>query len=225
MIRRKKTGNSQKSVRVRQIVRALKRLYPTVYSEMRYDTPMQFLACVIMSAQFTDAGVNRLTDTLWKKYKTVDDFADTRPEKFARDIRSISYFNSKAKYIVESARIIRDEYGGVVPNDKGMLMRLPGVGSKTANVVLGQLFDRWEGIPVDTHVKRYVRKFDICTSTNADIIERELCGLIPKKDWKYVNNGMVLYGRYVCPARKHDCAQHPLTKLYPKAAEKWPKAA
>ncbi|MFM2414647.1 MAG: endonuclease [Candidatus Parcubacteria bacterium] len=207
------------------MVRCLKKLYPKVYSEMHYETPMQFLACVIMSAQFTDAGVNRLTKTLWQNYKTVDDFANATPESFAREIRSISYFNSKAKYIVMSARIIRDEYGGIVPKEKEKLVRLPGVGSKTANVVLGQLYGIWDGIPVDTHVKRYVRKFDICTSTNADVIERELCLMIPKKDWKYVNNGMVLYGRYVCPARKHDCTEHPLTKLYPIAAKQWPKAA
>ncbi len=217
--------SSGKKERAQAIVACLKKLYPKVYSEMHYTTPMQFLACVIMSAQFTDAGVNRLTKTLWKKYKTVEDFASVTPEIFAKDIRSVSYFNSKAKYIVQSARIIRDEYGGIIPRDKKALVRLPGVGSKTANVVLGELFAIWDGIPVDTHVKRFVRKFDICSSTNADIIERELCRLIPKKDWKYVNNGMVLYGRYVCPARKHDCSEHPLTKLYPKAAHTWPKAA
>lgn len=226
MTARVKKTNIDRSVqkRARALVKALKKLYPKVYSEMHYDTPMQFLACVIMSAQFTDAGVNRLTTSLWKKYRTLDDFADTTPEALARDIRSISYFNSKARYIVESARTIRDEHGGIIPNDKAKLVRLSGVGSKTANVVLGQLYDVWDGIPVDTHVKRYVRKFDICSSTNADIIERELCALIPKKDWKYVNNGMVLYGRYVCPARRHDCSEHPLTKLYPKAAHTWPKA-
>lgn len=216
---------STKKVRTQEIVAVLKKLYPKVYSEMKYGTPMQFLACVIMSAQFTDAGVNRLTETLWRKYKTVDDFASVTPEEFTQDIRSVSYFNSKAKYIVQSARIIRDEYDGVIPKDKKLLVRLPGVGSKTANVVLGELYNIWDGIPVDTHVKRFVRKFDICTSTNADVIERELCALIPKKDWKYVNNGMVLYGRYICPARKHDCTEHPLTVLYPRAAQKWPKAA
>ncbi len=210
--------------RARAIVRVLKKLYPVVYSEMRYETPMQFLACVIMSAQFTDKGVNKLTDTLWKKYKTVDDFARVSPQVFARDIRSVSYFNSKARYIVASARIIRDEYQGVLPQDKRALVRLPGVGSKTANVVLGELYDQWDGIPVDTHVKRFVRKFGICTTTNADVIERELCSLIPRKDWKYVNNGMVLYGRYVCPARVHDCVKHPLTQLIPGSERVWPKA-
>jgi endonuclease III len=216
---------SEKHKRAIAIVEVLKKLYPKVYSEMHYTTPMQFLACVIMSAQFTDAGVNRLTKTLWEKYKTVEDFARVTPEVFAHDIRSISYFNSKAKYIVHSARIIRDEYKGIIPKDKQALVRLPGVGSKTANVVLGELYNVWDGIPVDTHVKRFVRKFDICMSTNADVIERELCAIVPRKDWKYVNNGMVLYGRYVCTARKHDCSAHPLTQLYPKAAHKWPKAA
>ncbi len=220
-----KTNTLEKRRRIARIVQTLKRLYPEVKSELHYETPMQFLACVIFSAQFTDVGVNRLTETLWKKYKTVDDFASTTPEKFAQEIKTISYFNGKAKYVVLSARIIRDEFQGVIPSDKGQLLRLPGVASKTANVVLGELYGIFDGIAVDTHVKRFVRKFDICESTNADIIERELCALVPKKDWKYVNNGLVLYGRYACKAQVHDCKSHALTLLWPEAGSRWPRAA
>lgn len=210
---------------MRRIVAALKEHYPVVKSELRYETPMQFLAAVIMSAQFTDKGVNALTESLWKRYKTPADFASEVPTLFAQEIQRISYFNSKARYIVESARIIQNEFGGSVPQTKDELLRLPGVASKTANVVLGELFDVWSGIPVDTHVKRFVRKFSICTTANAAIIERELCSYVPPEDWKYVNNGLVLYGRYVCPARPHDCREHFLTKLYPEAARIWPKTA
>lgn len=218
------TLSPERQLRLKAIVRQLKRHYPVVKSELRYDTPIQFLAAVILSAQFTDVGVNRLTDILWKKYKTVDDFASATPEKFAQEIKSVSYFNGKARYIVQSARILRDVYGGAIPSEKEKLLLLPGVASKTANVVLGELYDIWDGIAVDTHVKRFVRKFDICTSTNATIVERTLCENIAKKDWKYINNGLVLYGRYVCKAHPHDCAGHLLTKLWPNAGTRWPKA-
>jgi endonuclease-3 len=174
--------------RLAMMLKILKKKYPDVKSEMTYSTPMQFVACVIMSAQFTDKGVNRLTDSLWKTYKTVDDFANSTPEKFAQEIKSVSYFNSKAKYIVETARIIRDQYAGVVPNDKQALVAMPGIGSKTANVVLSELYGVGTGIAVDVHVKRFVYRFDLCDSQNADIIERELCAMVPQKDWRYVNH-------------------------------------
>lgn len=203
------------------MLKILKKKYPDVKSEMTYTTPMQFVACVIMSAQFTDKGVNRLTDTLWQKYKTVDDFAHSTPEKFAQEIKSVSYFNSKARYIIESARIIRDQYAGVVPNDKKALVRMPGIGSKTANVVLSELYGVGSGIAVDVHVKRFVYRFDLCDSQNADIIERELCAMVPPSEWRYVNHCLVMYGRHECKARRHDCTVHAITKVWPTAASRW----
>lgn len=203
------------------LVDALKQLYPTVKSELLYDTPFQFVVCVILSAQYTDAGVNRLTRSLWQKYRTIDDFADTTPEEFSKDIASVSYFNSKARYVVETARIIRDQFGGIIPKDKATLMRMPGIGSKTANVILGELYGIWEGIAVDVHVKRFVYRFDLSDSQNATVIERDLCEMVPKPDWKYVNNGFVLYGRHVCKARRHDCSMHSLTHVWPEAGGRW----
>lgn len=207
--------------RLAQILKILKKKYPDVKSEMTYTTPMQFVACVILSAQFTDKGVNRLTSTLWQKYKTVDDFADVSVATFAHEIQSVSYFNSKAKYIVETARIIRDQYRGEVPNDKQALIAMPGIGSKTANVVLSELYGVGSGIAVDVHVKRFVYRFDLCDSQNADIIERELCAMVPKQDWRYVNHCLVMYGRHECPARRHDCTRHAITKVWPSAASRW----
>ncbi|HEX8946701.1 MAG TPA: endonuclease III, partial [Candidatus Paceibacterota bacterium] len=113
---------------------------------------------------------------------------------------------------------------GAVPRTEAELVALPGIGYKTAHVVLGEVYDIWEGIATDTHVKRFARKFDLTDSTDPDKISKDLEALVPKKDWKFVNNGLVLYGRYICPARKHDCALHPLTKLWPPAAERWPNA-
>ncbi|HEY4473760.1 MAG TPA: endonuclease III, partial [Candidatus Paceibacterota bacterium] len=99
-----------------------------------------------------------------------------------------------------------------------------GVGYKTAHVIAGELFNQWEGIPTDTHVRRFALRFDLVDSKELTKISKELETLIPKADWKYVNNGLVLYGRYVCPAKKHDCKAHPLTRFWPQAAIRWPKA-
>jgi endonuclease-3 len=211
----------ERKKRLARMFAILKKKYPEVKSEMTYTTPIQFVACVIMSAQFTDKGVNRLTDTLWQKYKTVDDFANSTPKTFAQEIKSVSYFNSKARYIVESARIIRDAYAGVVPNDKAALVAMPGIGSKTANVVLSELYGVGTGIAVDVHVKRFVYRFDLSDSQNADIIERELCAMVPQKDWRWVNHLLVMYGRHECKARRHDCSQHVLTKVWPESASRW----
>jgi endonuclease-3 len=120
--------------------------------------------------------------------------------------------------------MVRDEYGGRVPKSEKELVRLPGIGYKTAHVILGELYNSWEGIPTDTHVKRFAKRFDLTDQNDLTKISKDLEQLIPKKDWKYVNNGLVLYGRYVCPARKHACSKHPLTKLWPKANTRWPKA-
>ena len=111
-----------------------------------------------------------------------------------------------------------------MPRTEKELVALPGVGYKTAHVILGELYSTWEGIATDTHVKRFAKRFDLTSNDDLTKISKDLEMLIPKKDWKYVNNGLVLYGRYVCPARPHDCASHPLTKLWPLAAFRWPKA-
>jgi endonuclease-3 len=115
-------------------------------------------------------------------------------------------------------------YRGEVPKTEEELVTLAGIGYKTAHVILGELYDVWEGIATDTHVKRFAKKFDLTNNTDLKKISKDLEMLIPKKDWKYVNNGLVLYGRYVCSARPHDCVNHPLTKLWPSAATQWPKA-
>src|SRR3990167_8285149 len=120
--------------------------------------------------------------------------------------------------------MVQEEFGGKVPKTDAELIRLPGAGYKTAHVILGELYDTWEGIATDTHVKRFAKRFDLTSQTDLTKISKDLEQLIPKKDWKYVNNGLVLYGRYVCPARPHDCAEPPLTKLWPPAALRWPKA-
>lgn len=218
---------AQRKARAKKIVAYLKRAYPEPKSELHYKTPYQFVAAVMLSAQCTDKAVNKLTDaTLFKKYKTTKDFANADLAVFTKEISSIPFFRNKAKAIVGAAQAIEKEFKGKIPQSEAELVSLPGVGYKTAHVILGELFDEWEGIATDTHVKRFAQRFDLTDVKNGDLkkISKDLEQLIPKKDWKYVNNGLVLYGRYICPARPHDCANHPLTKLWPAAATRWPKA-
>ena len=215
---------AERKERMKHIVRYLKRAYPEPQSELEHRTDFQFVVAVILSAQCTDKAVNRLTETLFKKYKTAKDFAAANPATFTKEISSIPFFNNKAKAIIAAAKAVQEKYNGKVPKTEKKLVELPGVGYKTAHVILGELHGLWEGIATDTHVKRFAKRFDLSDHTDPDKISKDLEALVPKKDWKYVNNGLVLYGRYVCPARPHDCSEHALTKLYPAAANSWPKA-
>lgn len=211
----------EKRQRARRIVSYLKRTYPKPKSELKYKTPFQFVVAVILSAQCTDKAVNRLTGRLFKKYKVASDFARANPGIFEKEVSSVPFFRNKAKHIVAAARKVCADFGGKVPKNAELLQTLPGVGYKTAHVVQGELFDIWEGIPTDTHVRRFACRFNLTDNTDLTKISKDLEALIPKKDWKYVNNGLILYGRYVCPARKHDCTLHPLTRLWPKAKTRW----
>jgi endonuclease-3 len=215
----------ERKVRAKKIVAYLKKAYPVPKSELVHHTPMQFVASVMLSAQTTDKMVNRVTDTLWKKYKTPHDFANAKLGTFTKEISSLSFFRNKAKAIIATAKVIDHTYKGKVPTTEAELVELPGIGYKTAHVILGELYETWEGIPTDTHVKRFAKRFDLTDQEDLKKISKELEALVPKKDWKYVNNGLVLYGRYVCPARPHACENHPLTKLWPKAATRWPKVS
>ena len=211
-------------MRAGKIISYLKKTYPNPKSELIYGTPFQFVVAVILSAQCTDKAVNKLTTTLFKTYKTPSDFAKADLTIFTNEISSIPFFRNKAKAILGAAKEIQTRYAGDIPRTEFELVALPGIGYKTTHVILGELYDIWEGIPTDTHVKRFATRFDLTDNTDLTKISKDLEALIPKKDWKYMNNGLVLYGRYVCPARPHDCASHPLTKLWPPALRRWPKA-
>jgi endonuclease-3 len=199
-------------------------VYPVPKSELVHKTRFQFVVAVILSAQCTDKAVNKLTATLFKKYETPRDFANADRKTFTKEISSIPFFRNKAKAIIGASKAVETRHSGIVPRTEAELVELPGVGYKTAHVILGELYGVWEGIATDTHVKRFARRFDLTDNRDLKKISKDLEVLIPKKDWKYVNNGLVLYGRYVCPARPHDCVSHPLTKLWPPAALRWPKA-
>lgn len=213
----------ERAGRAKRMLAYLKKAYPEPKSELVYVTPFQFMVAVILSAQCTDKAVNKVTETLFKKYKTPKDFAGASLTTFTKEISSIPFFRNKAKAIIKAAKDIQQGHRGVVPKTEQELVLLPGVGYKTAHVILGELYGVWEGIATDTHVKRFARRFDLTDNTDLKKISKDLESLVPKKDWKYVNNSLVLYGRYVCPARPHECAEHPLTKLWPEAGKRWPK--
>ena len=214
----------ERRARMAKILRYLKKTYHTPKTELEYKTPFQLVVAVMLSAQCTDKLVNKVTADVFKKYKTPKDFATANLTTLTKEISRVSFYHNKAKHIIAAAKVVRDDFLGTVPKNAANLQKLPGVGYKTAHVILGELYGIWEGIPTDTHVKRFTRKFDLTKHTDLKKISHDLEVLVPKKDWKYVNNGFVLYGRYICKAHKHDCREHPLTKLWPPAANRWPKA-
>lgn len=214
----------ERKARAKKIVAYLKKTYPKPKTELQYKTPFQLLVAVMLSAQATDKQVNKVTASLFKKHKTPRDFAKANIATFTKEISSLSFFRNKAKAVIAAAKIVERDFKGKVPKTVDELITLPGVAYKTANVVLGELYEIWEGIPTDTHVKRFAYRFDLSDSRDLKKISHDLEALIPQKDWRYVNNGLVLYGRYVCPAREHDCREHSLTKIWPEANRRWIKA-
>jgi endonuclease-3 len=214
----------ERTARMHKIVQYLKKTYPEPKTELKYKTPFQMLASVMLSAQCTDKKVNAVTETLWKKYKTIDDFADADLATLSAETSSITFHRTKSKNLIAAAQMVRADFNGKLPKTEEDLVRLPGIAYKSAHVVLGELFSIWEGIPTDTHVRRFALRFDLTNNTDLLKISKDLEKLVPKEDWRYVNNGFVLYGRYVCNAIPHDCLPHPLTKIWPPAAERWPKA-
>lgn len=212
-----------RKTKARLIIKYLKAEYPKPKTELKYNSNFQCLAAVILSAQCTDKLVNKVTMELFKEYKTVRDFADADLKEFSKAISSVSFYNNKARNIIASAKYVLENFGGKLPKTIKHMIELPGVAYKTANVVLGEVYDLWDGIATDTHVRRFAIRFGLTKETDLTKISKDLEELFDKKDWKYVNNGLVLYGRYICPAREHDCTEHPLTKLIPSAINRWPK--
>jgi endonuclease III len=211
--------------RARKISRVLKKLFPDAQIALTYRNNWELLVAVILSAQCTDKRVNIVTKDLFKKYKTLNDYVQAKPRVFEQDIKSTGFYRNKAKNILGAAQSIKGQFGGKVPNTMDELLTLPGVARKTANVVLSNAFGIVEGIAVDTHVKRFARKFDLTDHVDPVKIENDLMVLLPKREWFQFTYRLIEYGRHVCPARTHECSSHPLTKLYPPAGHTWPRAS
>jgi endonuclease III len=185
------------------VVRELNKLYPgTLKTPLNYESDIDLLVAVMLSAQSTDKGVNKLTSSLFKKFRTADDYAEASIKTLEKELSSINYYRTKARHIRETMCIISKLHNGSVPNSMDALLKLPGVGRKTANVILGHLFKTYEGIAVDTHVIRLSRKFGLSKSLDAARIERELMFLVPKNHWWSFSYKMKAYGREISSARR-----------------------
>ena len=205
-----------KKKRVAGMLALLKKHDPNPRIALKYSTPIQLLAAVQLSAQTTDIQVNKVTQAgpasprshqggLFKKYKTVDDFANADVKTFQKEISSIGLYRNKGRNIIEAARMIRDDYGGKMPRTMEEMIKLPGVGRKSANVILGNAFGVVEGIAVDTHVMRLSQHFGWTKEKTPEKIEQDLMKLIPRKDWFIATYLIIDYGRTICTARKCQC--------------------
>lgn len=181
------------------------KIFPDAKTELaNWTTPFQFLVCIVLSAQTTDKQVNKVTDVLFKKYPAPELLGKANLEDVTNTVRGINYFNSKSKHIIELAKVISAQYHGEPPKDLNLLQMLPGVGYKTANVFLNDLYHLNQGIAVDTHVSRVARSYGLTKEDNPTKIAHDLEKLYPKEDWYKVNSLFVLYGRYILKAKKPD---------------------
>ncbi len=188
--------------KIKIIMKELKTLFPNPKIALNYKTDFELLVAVILSAQCTDKKVNEVTKTLFKKYKTLNDYIDADIKEFENDIKSIGLYKSKSKNILDSARLIHSIYRGIIPDQMNELVKLPGVGRKTANIVLSILYNKFFGIAVDTHVKRLSIYFGLTQYTDPINIEKDLMKLVSKQEWSDFSIRLILYGRQYLPAHK-----------------------
>ncbi|HYP50555.1 MAG TPA: endonuclease III [Pyrinomonadaceae bacterium] len=195
----------------------LKRAYPDANCALNHSNALELLIATILSAQCTDERVNIVTETLFRKYRNVEDFASVAQEELEQDIHSTGFFRNKAKNIRAACEMILQEYGGEIPPDMGKLLALPGVARKTANVVLGNAFGIASGVVVDTHVSRVSQRLALTEETVPEKIERDLMQLIPETDWVLFPHLLISHGRAICQARKPKCAECGLEPICPSS--------
>lgn len=199
-----------------KVVETLRRLYPDARCSLDYRTPLQLLIATILSAQCTDERVNKVTPALFARYRSAADFASADPRELENYIRSTGFYRAKAKNIIACCRALVERHGGELPRSLEELTKLPGVGRKTANVLLGTAWGIPAGIVVDTHVRRLARRMGLTQHTNPDKIERDLMELIPQEEWIAFGHRMIYHGRQVCLARNPRCDQCALNSFCPK---------
>jgi endonuclease-3 len=202
---------------VRAIIAELRRLYPDARSSLNFTNPLELLIATQLSAQCTDERVNIVTADLFKKYRSVEDYATVSQEELEQDIRSTGFYRNKAKNIRAASQRIITNYGAEVPRTMEDLLTLPGVARKTANVVLGNAFGIVVGFVVDTHIGRLARRFGWTTNDDPVKVEQDLMKLIPQQDWLDLSHLMIYHGRAICLARKPQCGKCTLAKLCPSA--------
>ena len=200
-----------------KILARLKEAYPDAHCELDFINPFQLICATILSAQCTDVRVNMVTPALFRKYPDAEALAQARQEELEEIIRSTGFFRNKAKSLIGMAQAVVAEHGGEIPSSMDALVKLPGVGRKTANVVLGNAFAINEGVVVDTHVARVSGRLGLTTHTDPVKIEQDLMRLAPREDWTLLSHMLIFHGRRVCIARKPRCRECVLAPLCPSA--------
>ena len=199
-----------------KIARILREHYPDAKCELDFHTPLQLLIATILSAQCTDDRVNLVTKSLFLKYPDAAAYANAPQKELEREIQSTGFYHNKAKSIQSCCQSLLERYEGQIPHDIEKLIELPGIGRKTANVVLGTAFGIASGIVVDTHVTRVSQRLGLTQEKNPEKIEQDLLRQFPRKEWIAIGNRMVHHGRYVCTARKPQCDTCPLGAICPR---------
>ncbi|MEM1586340.1 MAG: endonuclease III [Candidatus Bathyarchaeia archaeon] len=204
--------------RVVQIINLLESVHPDAGLILKWSSPLELLVAAMLAAQFNDDLVNKVTETLFKKYKTASDYVRVSLEEFENDIKSVRFYRAKARNIKEACRLIVIKYNGEVPRTMEGLLSLPGVGRKTANVVLSNAFGIIEGIIVETHVSRVSRRLGLTDKTVSDEIEKDLMDIVPREKWLRFSNLLIFHGRRICKARNPKCDICVLNNLCPSAS-------
>ena len=202
----------------RKINRALAEVYPYAHPELDFENPFELLVATVLSAQTTDLRVNQTTPALFAKYPTPEDMAAANPEELEEVIRPTGFFRAKARSLIGLSTALRDSFGGEVPGRLEDLVTLPGVGRKTANVVLGNAYGV-PGITVDTHFGRLARRFGWSTSDDPVKVEQDVAGLFPKSEWTMLSHRVVFHGRRICHSRRPACGACPIAELCPSSGE------
>ena len=204
------------SAPISEVISRLKDEYPDARTELNWENPLELLVATMLSAQTTDVRVNMVTDKLFEKYRTAADYAGADPAELEADIRPTGFYRNKARSLQGMARALLDEHGGEVPRTMAGLVSLPGVGRKTANVVLGNAFGVDEGVVVDTHVRRVSGRLGLTAEKDPEKIEQDLLGVVPEGERTLFSHLLIFHGRRVCKARKPDCPGCVLSDVCPK---------
>jgi endonuclease-3 len=206
-----------KRTRVLKIIELLEKEYPKAKTALHYTSPLEILVATILSAQCTDKRVNIVTKSLFKKYRTAEDYANADLAELEQDIRSTGFYRNKAKNIKNAGRMLVEKFNSQVPRTMDELLELPGVARKTANIVLSNAYGIIEGIAVDTHVRRLSKRLGLTENKNPNKIEADLMLIVPKSHWKRITDLLIFHGRNVCMARKPKCSICSLNKICPFA--------
>jgi len=206
---------AQRKKQIGQIIKALEKLYPSPKCALDFKTPFELLVATVLSAQSTDVQVNKLTATLFNKYRSIKDYAEAPLEELQADVARVNFYKNKAANIQKSARLVLDNFGGKVPKSMEELITLPGVARKTANIILSSAYGIIEGIAVDTHVLRLSARLGLSEHADPVKVERDLMEATPKERWADLSHLLILHGRAVCNARKPLHGQCVLFKICP----------